>query len=226
MVRLSKIYTKFGDEGRTMLGDGTTVPKHDPRVEAYGTVDEANAALGVVVALITEHLAQPPALGAPLQPMPHPPGALPLLPTIHAELVRIQNDLFDVGADLCVPIEPGEDASKKLRVTHAQTQRLEHAIDRYNEPLAPLNSFVLPGGGLLAAHLHLARTVTRRAERLTAALLHSEPARTSAEAMVYLNRLSDLLFVLARAVNHDPHTPAPLGSGGAGDVLWKPGQNR
>ncbi|MFM9959013.1 MAG: cob(I)yrinic acid a,c-diamide adenosyltransferase [Phycisphaerales bacterium] len=221
MVRLSKIYTKFGDEGRTMLGDGNTVPKDDPRVEAYGTVDEANAAVGVVVALITERLALTPAAGPPL----HPPGSLPLLQTIHAELVRIQNDLFDVGADLCVPIEPNEDSSKKLRVTHAQTQRLEHAIDRYNEPLSPLNSFVLPGGGLIAAHLHLARTVTRRAERLTAALLQAEAARTSKEAMVYLNRLSDLLFVLARAVNHDPGSAGPEGRGG-GDVLWKPGQNR
>jgi cob(I)alamin adenosyltransferase len=216
MVRLTKIYTKFGDEGKTMLGDGATTKKHDPRVEAYGTVDEANAALGVAVALLTTRLSEHPATP------PRPATTLPLLQTIHAELIRIQNDLFDVGADLCVPIEPNEDSSKKLRTLPAQTQRLEHAIDRYNEPLPPLNSFILPGGSLLAAHLHLARTITRRAERLVSSLLESDPARTNKEAMIYLNRLSDLLFVLARAANQQE---APPGSPDT-DILWKPGQNR
>ncbi len=192
MVRLSKIYTKVGDAGTTMLGDGKTVPKEDPRVEAYGTVDEANAALGLVVAQMT-----------------HPAE-------IRAELVRIQHDLFDVGADLCVPIEPGEEPGKRLRIIPEQVQRLETLIDRYNEPLAPLNSFVLPGGTALSSHLHLARTVVRRAERLVAALLHAEPRKTNAQSMIYLNRLSDLLFVLARVLNNQ----------GKDDVLWKPGANR
>ncbi len=217
MVRLTKIYTKFGDEGRTMLGDGSTTVKHDPRVEAYGTVDEANAAIGVAVALLTTRLADHPAV------TPRPPTALPFFQTVHAELIRIQNDLFDVGADLCVPIEPGEDSTKKLRVQPGQTQRIEHAIDRYNEPLPSLNSFILPGGTMLAAHLHLARTITRRAERLVARLLESEPARTNKEAMVYLNRLSDLLFVLARAANQQD---AATGSSDPTDILWTPGQNR
>lgn len=220
MVRLTKIYTKFGDNGRTMLGDGSTTVKHDPRVEAYGTVDEANAAIGVAVALITTRLAAQPA--APVVPA-RPPTALPFLQTVHAELLRIQNDLFDVGADLCVPVEAAEDASKKLRTQPAQTQRLEHAIDRYNEPLQPLNSFILPGGTQLAAYLHLARTITRRAERLVSHLLETDPARTNKEAMVYLNRLSDLLFVLARAANHQD---APAGAADPTDILWTPGQNR
>lgn len=213
MVRLTKIYTKFGDQGRTMLGDGSTTSKHNLRVETYGTVDEANAALGVAVACIT----QPPT------PEPKPTTALPFIQTVHAELIRIQNDLFDVGADLCVPVEPNEDPAKKLRTIPSQTLRLEHAIDRYNEPLAPLNSFILPGGTPLAAHLHLARTITRRAERLVSQLLELEPERTNKEALVYLNRLSDLLFVLARAVNQQPTNPA---SPPGGDILWKPGQNR
>lgn len=215
MVRLTKIYTKFGDHGRTMLGDGSTTTKHCPRVDAYGTVDEANAAIGVAVACITQ----------PTTPEPKPTTALPFIQTVHAELVRIQNDLFDVGADLCVPVEPDEDTTKKLRTIPTQTLRLEHAIDRYNQPLAPLNSFILPGGTPLAAHLHLARTITRRAERLVSHLLELEPDRTNKEALIYLNRLSDLLFVLARAVNHQ-HQPTEPGGATGGDILWKPGQNR
>lgn len=192
MVRLSKIYTKVGDAGTTMLGDGHTVPKDDPRVAAYGTVDEANAALGLVVAQMTS-----PA-------------------DIRAELVRIQHDLFDVGADLCVPIEPGEESGKRLRIIPEQVQRLETLIDHYNEPLSPLNSFVLPGGTALSSHLHLARTVVRRSERLVATLLHAQPGETNPQTLIYLNRLSDLLFVLARVLNDQ----------GKGDVLWKPGANR
>lgn len=206
MVRLTKIYTKVGDGGQTMLGDGVMVPKHARRVEAYGTVDEANAAIGVAVARFKEHA------GASA-----PSGGV--CAGVVAELVRIQNDLFDVGADLCVPIVPGEDQTKKLRVIPGQTSRLESVIDRLNEPLAALTSFVLPGGAVLAADLHLARTITRRAERAVSALLVDEPVRTNPEALVYLNRLSDLLFVMARAVN-STH------AGGGGDVLWVPGGNR
>lgn len=192
MVRLTKIYTKFGDQGRTMLGDGSTTCKHDLRVEAYGTVDEANAAIGVAVSR----------LAGPSE--------------VRDELLRVQNDLFDVGADLCVPIEPGETPGVKLRVVPSQTARLEAAIDRVNGPLGALTSFILPGGTALAADLHLARTITRRAERCVSRLLEGDASRTNPEAMVYLNRLSDLLFVMARAAN--------VGAGG--DVLWKPGQNR
>lgn len=196
MVRLSKIYTKTGDAGDTGLGDGARVPKTDPRVEAYGTVDEANAFVGMCVCAC--------------QPRD------PLHARVRALLLLVQNDLFDVGADLCCPQAKGEAPGAKLRVVAAQSQRLEKAIDEFNEPLAPLNSFVLPGGSPLAAALHAARTVVRRAERRVLSLLQADPARTSNEALIYLNRLSDLLFVLARASNGD----------GAQDVLWKPGANR
>jgi cob(I)alamin adenosyltransferase len=201
MVKLNRIYTKTGDDGTTGLGDGSRVPKTSARVEAYGTVDEANASLGV----------------AALQAGPG--GTHSDI----AELVKsIQHDLFDVGADLCVPIKPGEGdpgaahAKGRLRATPEQTARLERAIDRFNERLKPLNSFVLPGGTPLAAALHVARTVVRRAERCTVALQRAEPAATNDEAVRYLNRLSDLLFVLARVANDD----------GAADVLWVPGANR
>jgi len=204
MVRLSKIYTRTGDAGTTMLGDGKTVPKHDPRVEAYGTVDEANAALGMAISTITTTPAA--AAGA----------AAGLVDGLLDELVRIQQDLFDVGADLCVPIEAGEAPGSRLRITPEQATRLESVIDRYNQPLAPLNSFILPGGSPGAAHLHLARTVVRRAERLVASLVAAEPSRTNTQAMIYLNRLSDLLFVLARVLNDS----------GRADILWKPGANR
>jgi cob(I)alamin adenosyltransferase len=183
VVYLSRIYTKSGDAGDTGLGDGTRVPKDHPRVAAYGEVDELNAVLGLAV------------LHAPAD----------------AELLRsIQNDLFDVGADLCVP---GADPAA-LRVTAAQAERLERAIDRVNDRLQPLRSFVLPGGSAAAAWLHLARTVCRRAERAVVALGHAEAVNP--QAVVYLNRLSDLLFVLGRAANAD----------GTADVLWVPGANR
>ena len=187
MVTLTRIYTRGGDGGETGLGDGRRVPKHDLRVAAYGTVDEANATLG---------LARLHAAGA-----------------ADAMLARIQNDLFDLGADLCVP-EDGRRADGRLRVAASQVARLEGEIDAVNAGLAPLTSFVLPGGSALAAHLHLARAVVRRAERLTVELAARETVNP--EAVKYVNRLSDLLFVLARQANRD----------GAGDVLWRPGGER
>lgn len=192
MVILSRIYTKTGDGGETSLGDGSRVPKHDPRVGAYGTVDELNAVLGLLVA--------------------HHPEFF------EAELVRlIQNDLFDVGADLCVPLPADGEPDTRLRVQAAQADRLERAIDRLNAPLAPLTSFVLPGGTPAAAWCHLARTVCRRAEREVAAVM--QHTRLNPSVLVYLNRLSDVLFVLSRAAND-------AGAGGAGDVLWVPGKSR
>jgi cob(I)alamin adenosyltransferase len=205
MVRLSTIYTKTGDDGSTGLGDGSRVNKTDPRVEAYGTVDEANAAIGVCV------------IHAELRSAPAPSHAPD--PTAHAIamlLKSIQNDLFDVGADLCCPIAKDEVPGSRLRITEAQTKRLEYEIDLYNDRLRPLDSFVLPGGSSLAAHLHVARTVTRRAERCTVALLNDQWELTSAEAVRYLNRLSDLLFVLSRVAN----------ANGAEDVKWVPGAHR
>jgi cob(I)alamin adenosyltransferase len=187
MVRLTRIYTRGGDKGETSLGDGTRVPKQSLRVEAFGTVDEANAAIGLA------------RLAAP--------------PEADAMLARIQNDLFDLGADLCTP-ESGSRAAGALRIQASQVERLEHEIDALNAELKPLDSFVLPGGTPCAAHLHLARTVTRRAERLVAALAARETV--NGEALKYLNRLSDHLFVLSRHVNGK----------GAGDVLWTPGANR
>lgn len=183
MVYLSRIYTKAGDQGETGLGDGRRVPKDDPRVTAYGEVDELNAVLGLLMAYCPD--------------------------AAEAELVRaVQNDLFDVGADLCVPPADGETA---LRVTAAQAERLEQAIDRVNEGLEPLRSFILPGGTPAAGYLHLARTVCRRAERSVVTLMRSEAVNP--QVLVYLNRLSDLLFVLARTAN------------GGNDVLWVPGKN-
>jgi cob(I)alamin adenosyltransferase len=186
LVRLDRIYTKTGDDGTTGLGDGTRLPKHHLRVEAYGTVDELSSCIGLAVA----------------------EG----VPDAFAALLRsIQNELFDVGADLCVPGEAGT----KLRITPAYTQRIERAIDRHNERLARLESFVLPGGEPAAARLHVARTVCRRAERVCTALTELEgAARVNGEVVKYLNRLSDLLFVLARCANHD----------GKLDVLWQPGK--
>jgi cob(I)alamin adenosyltransferase len=198
VVRLSTIYTRTGDDGSTALGSGQRVAKHAPRIEAYGTVDEANACIGVVVVA-----AQRAGEGR-----------------LAEVLLSIQQDLFDVGADLCVPIESGETLGARLRVQASQTARLERLIDEHNADLAPLKSFVLPGGTELAAQLHVARTVTRRAERVVAFLCESERGATSEETMKYLNRLSDLLFVLSRWANHSK------ASGGAGDVLWVPGANR
>lgn len=189
MVFLSRIYTKSGDAGDTGLGDGTRVPKDHARVEAYGQVDELNAAVGLVTA--------------------NCPGCP------EAALLRdVQNDLFDVGADLCVPPTEKEEPGKALRVTAAQAERLEKAIDRLNENLQPLRSFVLPGGTPAAAWLHLARTVCRRAERAVVTLMRSEVVNP--QVLIYLNRLSDFLFVLARVANDN----------GRGDVLWVPGGNR
>ena len=198
MVRLSKIYTKTGDDGTTGLGDGSRSAKTDLRVEAYGTVDEANAAIGLCVVEAgrahTHHRAA----------------------EIGRLLASIQNELFDVGADLCCPIGSTEQPNERLRVTAHQTERLERAIDEHNERLRALDSFVLPGGTPLAAALHLARTICRRAERCTVALHSKHSQTTSPETVKYLNRLSDLLFVLARVANDD----------GAADIKWKPGATR
>jgi cob(I)alamin adenosyltransferase len=187
MVRLTKIYTRGGDGGQTSLGDGARVPKHDLRVAAYGTVDEANAAIGV--------------------------ARLHADAAADAMLARIQNDLFDLGADLCVPGDDSHDDGR-LRVQPAQVERLEQEIDTLNAGLKPLDSFVLPGGTAASAHLHLARTIVRRAERLTTQLAGEQPVNRS--AIHYLNRLSDHLFVLARHLN----------DGGVADVLWVPGAHR
>ena len=185
LVLLTKIYTRGGDEGETSLGDGSRKPKDDLRVEAYGAVDEANAAIGI--------------------------ARLQASPSIDADLARIQTDLFDLGADLC---RPGDAGDGKLRVAEAQVDWLEARIDAYNASLAPLNSFVLPAGAPTAAALHLARTIVRRAERRVVSLTQHEVVNKP--ALKYLNRLSDLLFVLSRTANDD----------GAADVLWVPGANR
>ena len=191
MVKLNVIYTKTGDDGTTGLVRGPRRPKFDIRIEACGTVDEANATIG--------------------QARLHT-GSMPKIDML---LSRIQNDLFDVGSDLATPGEDDPDAQyPSLRVRPVQTQFLEKQIDHYNADLAPLTSFILPGGTPLAACLHVARTVTRRAERITVELAAAEP-ETNPEAVRYLNRLSDLLFVLSRVANNN----------GARDVLWVPGNN-
>lgn len=189
MVRLTRIYTKTGDDGTTGLGDGTRLPKFHLRITAYGTVDELSSTLGLCVA----HGAKG-ELGSHLQ--------------------QIQNDLFDVGADLCVPLD--EEQEGGLRIDAGYVKRLEGWIDEANKDLEPLTSFILPGGAPLAAWLHVARTVCRRAERWVALLVDEEAKRTNPETLRYLNRLSDLLFVLAREAN----------DGGKADVLWKPGANK
>ncbi len=193
MVKLNKIYTRTGDDGTTGLASGARVRKDDLRVEAYGTVDEANAHVGAAVTLCG------------------PDHAL-----IRDVLTAVQHDLFDLGADLATPVAAGEPPQSRLRIVPEQTERLEKQIDAFNARLAPLNSFVLPGGTPLASALHLARTVVRRAERLAVALAAQQPGSTGPEPVRYLNRLSDLLFVLARVANAD----------GSGDVLWIPGANR
>ena len=185
-VRLTRIYTRTGDGGQTRLGDMSTVAKTDPRLVAYADVDETNSVIGVALAL-----------GDP--------------PSEVAELLRsVQNDLFDVGADLSTPIV-ADPKYPPLRITAGYTERLEQACDRWNATLADLTSFILPGGTPAAALLHQARVVTRRAERSVWALLAVDADRTNAETARYLNRLSDLLFILARATNP------------GGDVLWEPG---
>ncbi|MCA9303916.1 MAG: cob(I)yrinic acid a,c-diamide adenosyltransferase, partial [Phycisphaerales bacterium] len=175
MVKLTKIYTRSGDDGTTGLGTGKRVPKTDPRVVAYGSVDETNASLGPVLCALAG-------------------SEDPCEQRIATVVGAIQHDLFDVGGDLCMPIGPGEDSAMMLRITPEQTRWLETVIDEFNAQLEPLTSFVLPSGTPLASALHVSRTVCRRAERDTAHLLHIEPQKTSMETMRYLNRLSDLLF--------------------------------
>jgi cob(I)alamin adenosyltransferase len=190
MVVLNRIYTRTGDDGTTALGSGERRPKYDSRISAYGTVDETNAVIGIV----RLHLAE--------------------APELDAMLGRIQNDLFDLGADLAVPEREGK--AERLRVLSTQVERLEHDIDALNARLKPLTSFVLPGGAPAAAYLHLARTVCRRAERIMVELAAKPNEAVSDAAIQYMNRLSDFLFVASRSVNNN----------GAGDVLWVPGQNR
>jgi cob(I)alamin adenosyltransferase len=194
MVVLSKIYTRTGDAGTTALGSGDRVAKSHPRIHAYGTIDETNACVGLVRLHTTS----------------------PELAVLDAMLARVQNDLFDLGADLCVPQAPDESQGGRLRIEQSQVERLEREIDQLNRDLEPLRSFVLPGGHPAAAALHLARTVCRRAERLMVELAGAEPGGVSPPAMRYVNRLSDYLFVAARWAN------AKCG----GDVLWVPGATR
>ena len=191
MVNLTRIYTKTGDDGTTSLGDMSRTSKNDPRLEAYATVDEANSAIGVVLAL----------------------GGLKDDEIIKL-LVRIQNDLFDVGADLCTPIVDNP-STEPLRVLESQIDYLEKQIDKYNESLQPLRTFVLPSGTPASALMHVARTVVRRAERNTWHAIHSIGGGVNPVTAKYLNRLSDLLFVLARTANKE-----------IGDQLWVPGANR
>ena len=191
MVNLTRIYTKTGDDGTTSLGDMSRTSKNDPRLEAYATVDEANSAIGVVLAL----------------------GGLKDDEIIKL-LVRIQNDLFDVGADLCTPIVDNP-TTEPLRVLESQIDYLEKQIDKYNESLQPLRTFVLPSGTPASALMHVARTVVRRAERNTWHAIHSFGGGVNPVTAKYLNRLSDLLFVLARYENRE-----------SGDQLWVPGKNR
>ena len=192
MVKLNKIYTRTGDDGSTGLGSGERRKKYDLRVAAYGTLDEANAAIGIARL--------------------HTGGD----GMLDAALSRIQNDLFDVGADLCTPGKGRGPDGARLTVTQAQVDWLESEIDRLNDALAPLKSFVLPGGTPAAAYLHLARTICRRAERLIAELKDKPGESVGAEVLQYVNRLSDFLFVAGRYANGK----------GARDVLWQPGQNR
>ena len=198
MVYLSRIYTKTGDQGDTGLGDGSRVPKDHPRVTAYGSVDELNSILGIFLVHLQNSLT----------PNPSPGGRGEEL----GELIRsVQNDLFDVGADLCLPSNENEKPGQVLRVRAEQAERLEKVIDHYNERLQPLRSFILPGGTQAAAWCHLGRTVCRRAERDVVTLMRNE--KVNPQVVVYLNRLSDLLFVLGRVCNQD----------GRDDVLWVPG---
>jgi cob(I)alamin adenosyltransferase len=192
MVVLNKIYTRTGDDGTTALGSGRRVAKYDLRVEAYGTLDETNAAIGL----------------ARLYTKDGPPS-------LDAMLARIQNDLFDLGADLCFPDET-KDARGRLQISDAQVARLESEIDTLNGELEPLRSFVLPGGSPASSHLHLARTISRRAERLMVALASRAGESVGEGALRYINRLSDFLFVAARFANDK----------GRCDVTWVPGKNR
>lgn len=190
-VHLTRIYTRTGDAGTTALGNGERVPKTDPRIAAYADVDECNAAIGSVIALGN------------------------LADEVRTVLTVVQNDLFDVGADLCNPITP-DPKYPPLRVTEDYITRLEGWCDEFNARLSKLDSFILPGGTPGAALLHVARTIARRAERATFSLLEADPEHTSTFPAQYLNRLSDLLFILARAANSD----------GRNDIKWVPGANR
>lgn len=192
MVVLNRIYTRTGDDGSTALGSGERRPKYDLRIAAYGTVDETNAAIGIARLYLSSE------------------------PDVDEILLRAQNDLFDLGADLAAPENPDKPSRERLRVVDSQVERLEAEIDKLNGELAPLKSFVLPGGAPAAAHLHLARTICRRAERLVVELAAEKNERVGAPAIHYLNRLSDLLFVAARYVN----------GRGARDILWVPGAHR
>ena len=193
MVILNKIYTKTGDDGTTALGTGERRPKDDLRIETYGTVDETNAAVGVARGELSSELA-----------------------LVDQMLAAIQNDLFDLGAELATPDDGKPKTYEPLRIVTAQVERIERDIDTLNADLAPLRSFVLPGGSRAAAALHLARTISRRAERLMVKLAREEPGRVGRPALLYMNRLSDFLFVASRFVNLK----------GEGDVLWVPGKNR
>jgi cob(I)alamin adenosyltransferase len=192
MVKLNKIYTRTGDDGTTGLGAGERRKKYDLRIAAYGTIDETNAAIGVARLHVGGHA------------------------SLDRALERIQNDLFDVGADLCTPGTGKGPDGARLTVTDNQVTWLESEIDRLNSELSPLRSFVLPGGNAAAAYLHLARTICRRAERLITELKDKAGESVGADVLKYVNRLSDYLFVASRHVNDN----------GARDVLWKPGQNR
>ncbi|MEZ2131728.1 MULTISPECIES: cob(I)yrinic acid a,c-diamide adenosyltransferase [unclassified Sinorhizobium] len=192
MVKLNKIYTRTGDDGTTGLVSGPRRLKHNLRVETYGTVDETNSAIGVARLYTAE------------------------MPELDQMLIGIQNDLFDLGADLSTPETDEPSAYEPLRIVETQVERIERNIDVLNAELSPLNSFILPGGRPAAAHLHLARTIARRAERWMVALSRSEGETVSAPALKYINRLSDFLFVAARHANDR----------GRADVLWVPGKNR
>ena len=190
MVKLNRIYTRTGDAGDTGLVDGSRLSKANPRLAAMGDVDEANSCIGVAIVALGDH-------------------------PIARDLALVQNELFDLGADLATPGEDFTPSDMVLRVVPAQVERLERALDALNEELAPLTSFILPGGGAGAAALHVARAVTRRAERSVVALMESGGAAANPQALAYINRLSDYLFVAARVAN-----------GAAGDILWKPGATR
>lgn len=192
MVKLNKIYTRTGDDGTTGLVSGPRRLKHDLRIEAYGTIDETNSAIGIARLCTSE------------------------MPELDQMLIVIQNDLFDLGADLSTPETDAPPAYEPLRIVETQVERIERNIDVLNAELSPLNSFILPGGHPAAAHLHLARTIARRAERLMVALSRGEGETVSTPALKYINRLSDFLFVAARHANDR----------GRADVLWVPGKNR
>jgi cob(I)alamin adenosyltransferase len=193
MVILNKIYTKTGDDGTTALGTGERRPKDDLRIEAYGSVDETNAAVGMARSELASEF-----------------------PSVEQMLAAIQNDLFDLGAELATPDDGRPRKVEPLRVVQGQIDRIERDIDGLNADLQPLRSFVLPGGSRAAVALHLARTISRRAERLMVRLAREEPGSVGRPALVYMNRLSDFLFVASRFVNQK----------GEGDVLWVPGKNR